>query len=148
MAHDHGVRWLALLFVACNPTAVSGELTLDSWQFSPSACSNGDTREFYGADLTSDGATVRLFQDPVVGWLLTVTKQGDPSTPDVRASWAQCTRFDASLDIDECGRCTKNDHDEDDSTITGGVVADCMLGTVHLTANLSFQNCDNPEEDQ
>jgi hypothetical protein len=131
---------------------VSGSLEVTGqagWVLAPAACSNGDTRQFYGVDLVGGSGAVRLFQDPVLGWVAGVSRRGDPGMPDERLAPAACARFDAALDLDTCGRCTKNDHDEDDSTMTGHVDLDCPWGGGgdRIRGRIDFANCDNPEED-
>jgi hypothetical protein len=151
------LRWLPLLLAlgaGCDPTTVHGALafrgpTPSTWDFAPTSCSNGDTREFYGADLSDGAADVRLIQDPVVGWLVTIARHGDPAKPDALLGiHSSCARFDVSLEYDRCTRCGKNDTDEDDSTMSGHLDIDCSLAAdTGVSGRIDFQYCDNPEED-
>jgi hypothetical protein len=140
---------LLVLACGCDLTEIHGSIALPDRVITPSSCWSGDTREFYGADLVDGPTTLRLFQDPVVGWLFTVTLAGDPSVPDVRLAPKVCTTFRASLSRDGCTRCTKNDNDEDDSTMSGSITIDCTWpGQGQVTGHVEFQYCDNPEEDR
>ena len=138
---------------ACNLTEVDGSLSITSqppWDFHPSGCTNGITHEFYGVDLSDGVSTVRVFQAPIDGWLVTVTKDGDPSAPSGRLAPATCTHFDASLDEDECGHCDKNHHGDEYATMSGHVSLECDWdGTgARVAANLTFDNCNTPEYNQ
>ena len=137
---------------ACNLPSVSGSVALTGAAtgdrvIQPTACSNGDTREFFGADVSDGTSTLRLFQDPILGWLVTVTLDGDPSLPDARFAPALCSQFQAGLSYDRCARCAKNDSDEDDSTTSGHITLTCPWpGGGTLAGSIQFENCDNPEE--
>jgi len=137
---------------ACNPTSISGSVALTGAPagdrvIEPTTCLNGDTREFFGVDLGDGVSTVRLFQDPILGWIATVTLDGDPCLPDARFAPALCSEFQAGLSYDRCGRCAKNDSDEDDSTMSGHITLTCPWpGGGTLAGSIHFDNCDNPEE--
>ena len=159
------MRTVTLAIVACcaacgidNPTTISGTMTLTatsdgSYTFQPFACLNGDTRDFYGVDLVDNITTLRLIQDPIEGWVATLTKNGDPSVPDARWLPSACGTFQPQLiyDHDTRAYCTKNscDEDEDDSTQSGYIALDCMWpGGGNITGRIDFAYCDNPGEPQ
>jgi hypothetical protein len=143
----------ALLCAACEPTTISGSLAFHddagkAWSFRPMFCESGDTREFYGADLSDGVSVVRLFQDPAFGWMITFMRNGNLSMPDERIDLkTPCARFDVGLSYDRCTRCGKNDTDEDDSTMSGHLDIDCPFATsAHVDGRIDFQYCNNPGE--
>jgi hypothetical protein len=126
-------------------------VTSGDWTLAPTACWNGDTRDFFGVDLVAGDATLRLLQHPTLGWTTTVTAHGDPSTPDARFAPSDCAVFDADLQYDPLtrGYCSKSscDEDEDDSTQTGHVALDCAWpGGGRIAGRVEFEYCNNPEE--
>lgn len=144
---------LGLFGGGCDPTVLSGSFALHDatgagWQLRPTLCLNGDTREFYGVDLIDGSADLRLFQDPLWGWSIAIAPDGNTAMPsDLIGLNSGCQRFDPELTYDPCGRCGKNDTDEDDSTMSGHLELDCPLTSGgRISGRVDFQFCNNPEE--
>jgi hypothetical protein len=134
------VRTLALLAVvaACHPMRVSGALssdggTLGSWDFTPGACSSGETYEFYGVDLTDGARNVRLVNDSAQGWVVAVSLSGDAGDPSTLLDAGVCGTLDASLGT------------PDDGSLGGDLSLDCATpGGGALSGSLHFRNCPAP----
>jgi hypothetical protein len=144
---------LVLLAAAgCPSPSVSGALhsdggALGAWDFLPRSCSNGDTREFYGADLTDGTRAVRVMQDPLRGWTVRVWPTADVTlAPSATlAEGSGCATFTLSLRRD-LAYAGKNDSDEDDSAVSGAVQLDCAVEDGGLSGQLAFSECANPGE--
>jgi hypothetical protein len=134
------------LFTGCNGMEVSGSLhsdkgTLGTWDFSPTSCLNGQSREFVGADFGDGAKNVRLVQDPVSGgWFVTISLSGDPGRPDAILSPSMCQTLSANLHQDDTGN-------QQEASVEGSLVLACTTpGGGSLTGRLDFSGCENPGE--
>jgi hypothetical protein len=123
---------------ACVPSAqVSGSVTvngpsLGSWTLRPRCCASGDDHEFLGADLTDGKRALRVVDDPLKGYVVTLAPDGDPADPRAWLSpGASCPRFGAQVA-----------QSADDGGVSGFADLDCALGDgTTVSGRVDFAEC-------
>src|SRR5690349_4328093 len=116
----------AALLAACAPdTRVSGSVAvtgsaLGEWTLAPTSCVAGSDAEFYGVDLSDARRNLRVDDDPLKGYVVTVSPDGDPGDPRAWLSpTSGCKQFAASVQGESDGW----------GALSGSLILDCTLDT-------------------
>jgi hypothetical protein len=130
------------LLAACRPdTTVTGAVqstsaALGSWTLAPTQCMTGTDAAFYGVDLGDGAHALRVVDDALKGYVVTLAPDGDPNDPRVWLSpTSGCARFDAEV----------SGTDDQWGALSGRVQLDCALdGGGHIGGEIAFDHCYDP----